>query len=177
MTKPTLDEVLGQSAPPSVTQSSGVRAAVSRMVDETRPTASRRGAVHPAWLVTAVGLSGLALTAGTLAIDSSVNPDVSIPIAYTTAGGTEVRCTVVIEGGSMFDPGSNVYADYLNAQNWDGVGQRIYDRAVVLAPELANDATAWFQAETELTVSTVPPSLLSEGDHAASDSDCPGRLK
>lgn len=83
--------------------------------------------------------STFALTAGALAApltvfidDLFVEPDMRIPVTYTTDTGMEVSCHYAISYG---DPrnrteGDEKLAAFVAAHDWEGFGQRVYDLAI-----------------------------------------------
>lgn len=143
---------------------------------------SRRSPRRAATLVPLFAIGGLAVTGAATAWVTSVQPDVQIPVAYTTDTGQSFECMIQLEV-----PDPDVRA-YLQATDWDGVGQRIYDQALA-ASAIPNvdgptfDSTAeresweWYAAADELTTGTVPTELTADlRVLAASDSSCTGDL-
>ncbi|MBG6054756.1 hypothetical protein IWX81_001146 [Salinibacterium sp. CAN_S4] len=129
-----------------------------------------------------IALGALALTGAAAAWMTSVQPDVLVPVAYTTDAGQSFECVIYLE---VPDPELRAY---LQATDWDGVGQRIYDHALAASlaaniDDLSFDSTVeresweWFAASDEFTVGSVPAELLPANDVvAASDSSCTGDL-
>ena len=138
-------------------------------------------------LLWVVPVGGLALTGGAVVLDSTLNPDVVVPIVYTTGTGQTFHCTVQIEGGSFFHPGSSIIADALKGRNWDGIGQAMYERALEISDALVaesgglaqvveTDRWGWYSAQVQLTILTVREPM-PEGENAVLDSDCTGQLR
>ena len=144
--------------------------------------AGRRSPRRTMRLVPLLAIGGLAVTGAATVWVTSVQPDVQIPIAYTTDTGRSVECMIQLE---VPDP---EIRSYLQATDWGGVGQRIYDQALAASAGpnvdgLVFDSTAeregweWFAAADDLTTGTVPPELLAGRDVlAAADSSCTGDL-
>lgn len=98
-------------------------------------------ASHRRWRVLLpVGLAAVAVTTGAAIVvpiwmsvdgDTRVDPDAVIPISYTTLSGAQVHCTWAVyvgEGDRTTDEIRVAVA--LDATNWDGVGQDIYEQAL-----------------------------------------------
>jgi|GEM_PF-2310350 len=97
---------------------------------------ARRHARRAAWLIPVAIVGGAALTAGALvATDNLLHEDLPIPIEYTTDTGRTISCTATIEGGSFFAPREAEVVQYYRSHDFTGIGQRIYDYAMVLAGE------------------------------------------
>lgn len=131
MSRPTLDEALRASNPWNGSADSGLTAEVARVVRQTARDASpapRR--LLKWWLFPAIGLGGLALTAGA---HQAVFPDVPIKIDYVTDTGTAVSCTALVSGGSIFDSHSDSVVGYYHGRDMQGIGQKVYEHALVLA--------------------------------------------
>lgn len=190
MSKPSLDEILRGSKEPSPGDNSRVRARVAEIVANAQVIATprRRRGIRTSWVaLPLVGMGILALTGGALVVDNALTPNVVVPISYTTDVGRTIECTISIEGGSLFNPGSSALTDQLRNRDWTGVGQLMYERAVHLSEALSTtpghdltdverDQWAWYSAESQLTTLSVPEHLVPEGDHAVSTSDCTGEL-
>ncbi len=184
MIKPTLDELLVRSAPP---REPDAELRIAEVVRASHPAPTgRRARSRALWAIPAIGLGALTLTAG--AYVTSLIPDATIPVNYVTDTGVEIQCTVYLEAGSLFDGGAVAMQAYLRDQEWNGIGQQIYDRALeyseVSHPEDAvfnspaeRDLWLWQRAENELTVLALPSALWAGGEvHLAGDSDCTGQL-
>jgi hypothetical protein len=147
MMKPTIDELIARSAPPTGAESLRVQAMIRALAEESRAavkSSPRSPGRRLWWLVApllAVPAIAFATTAGT---EPRMVPDFSIPVNYTTDTGTAVSCSI-----DLFNMEINYVelttpeVEYLRAQDWTGVGQRIYDAA------LAHEGDrAWWQAAT-----------------------------
>jgi hypothetical protein len=194
----TLDALLRRSAPSPAPADLAVDANLLAIVDHARraaqPARRRRRAL---WLVAipAVPALALALTAG---IDERLSPDLTIPVTYTTDTGYTESCSIFVFNGEInWIEVSFTAVDYLSAQDWDGIGQRIYQQALVeevairqqvadrdpavavtsdgltMPSETQIQEAAWNIAEGQLTSGTVP---TKPGDHWGGDTDCSGRL-
>ncbi len=179
----------GRGAP--LSDSASIAAAVSALVRDTRREQQRpkaRWALRSLHLLWALPLGALAVTGGATTVHMLANPDVVIPIEYTTDTGKALSCTIYIQGGSVLEPGTSMIADALEGRDWEGIGQKIYARAVQISDELASasgavgpqpalDQWAWFSAESDLTIYSIPGiDDFPEGEHAAGNSDCTGQL-
>ena len=161
MGKPTVDELLSESSPlfaPSV----ATEAALDALVLETRSASVERRMPQrrrSLWLVPGVVAAVGALTAGAVVVDDYLRVDVPIAIEYTTDTGITVECTANIDGGTFFAPKPTDVIDYYKSHDFTGVGQRIYDYALVLA------------GDTEGTPDVLPNSAggLPDGDFRYSD--------
>lgn len=134
MGKPTVDELLSGSSP-SFAPSVATEAALDALVLETksasvdRRTSRRRRTL---WLVPGIFVAVGALTAGAVVVDNYLRVDVPIAIEYTTDTGITVECTANIDGGTFFAPKPSEVIDYYKSHDLTGIGQRIYDYALVL---------------------------------------------
>ncbi|MCC6271010.1 MAG: hypothetical protein IT190_07010 [Microbacteriaceae bacterium] len=191
-----LDTLLRHSAPAVVPEHSGIEATVLALVAETkvkaRPVRRRRRALWVA-AIPAVPVLALGLTAG---IQDRLAPDLTIPITYTTDTGVPVSCSVFVFNGEIsWVEVSFTAVNYLSKQNWSGIGQRIYEQALIEEANLTRladegnlsvsldgenpptaaviETMAWNIAEGKLIDSTVP---TKPGDHWGGDSDCSGQL-
>ena len=198
-------DILEESGRTSLSTDPRVRASLialvadSRSTTAARTTRSRKGLLF----VPIFAIGTLALTGGALLVDSSLTPDIHIPLTYTTVLGVTYTCSIDIDGGTLFVADSTAGANYLRAQDWTGVGQRIYDRAVQLrGAEQTADADGnylfpppdshlvvptevlaggspltWVAAVHELTIQTVPAELVPSSDYTSQwQSDCTGAL-
>lgn len=135
MNKRSVDEVLSGSSP-SFAPSIATEAALDALVAEARSAAGtrkkprRRKAV---WLVPGAILAAGALTAGTVAVDQLTRIETTIPVEYTTDTGITVSCSAQIES-SYFSPRFKEVTEYYENADFttSGLGQRIYDYALVL---------------------------------------------
>ena len=105
------------------------------------------------------------------------------------------RFFFVFNGEMNWVEDSFTAVDYLGKQNWSGIGQRIYEQALVEEADLtrlaqkgdltmfgdgvtvpdaaAIETMAWNMAQGKLVTDTVP---TETGDHWGGDSDCSGQL-
>lgn len=134
MSKRTVDEVLAGSSPRLVA-SIATEAALDELVLEARSSSrgrpSRRNLL---WLVPGVVVAATALTAGAVIAEQLTRVDVPISIEYTTDTGKSVSCTAHI-ASSAFSPRLAEVTEYYKTHDFgaDGMGQRIYNYALVLA--------------------------------------------
>lgn len=201
MDDPTLDNLLRRSAPATAATDPSVEASLLALVNDAeanvRPARNRRRAV---WIaaIPAVPALTLGLTAG---IQDRMAPDLTIPVSYTTDTGIPVSCSIYLFNGELYSVEvSFVGVDYLSDQDWDGIGQRIYEQALIEEADLTQrvqqgdpatttssdgavqldaatiEITAWNIAEGHLVDGSVPETVLHPGDNWASDSDCSGQL-
>lgn len=190
MSKPTVDELLMTSRPRSFAEDAQVRQQIADLVAETHAAdAAGRAPRRRRRLLIAipvVGFGALALTAGALVV-TSMTPAVTIPISYTTDTGRTVTCSVEAGGGSILDPQSTAIGKYLRSQDWSGIGQRVYDRAIAnpYAPGPDADAdiaqeeidnTSWSNAMAALIPGTMPEDLIADWTYTGWSSDCTGEL-
>ncbi len=86
------------------------------------------------WLVPGAVLAVGALTAGALVVDRVTRVEEPIPVSYTTDTGVTVSCTAYVES-SVFAPQLAAVTDYYKSHDFTdaGIGQRIYEYALVLA--------------------------------------------
>lgn len=194
----TLDTLLRRSAPATgtATDHPAVEAAALALVADAevraRPARRVRRALWIAAIPT-VPLLAFGLTAG---LEARLAPDLTIPVAYTTDTGTDVSCSIFVFNGEIaWAEQSFTAVDHLSDQDWTGIGQRIYARALVEEQDLTRRAQAgdlsvsldgttmpdaatiermaWSIAETDLVDKTVP---AQDGDHWGGDTDCSGQL-
>lgn len=128
MNEPNIDEALRGSAS-RFTASAASRAALDALVVETRSraaSASKRRAHRVFWIAPVAVVAAGALTGGGVLFAQYMNPDVRVPIEYTTTGGTEIGCTLAIR----VDSSDTDVRDWLITNDWSGIGQRIYDDAL-----------------------------------------------
>lgn len=151
----SVDEVLSESGP-AFAPSVATNAALDALVIETRAAATtgrvrRRKAV---WIVPGVVLALGALTAGALVMDRVTRVEEPIAIQYVTDTGVTVSCTATVES-SAFTPDMAAVTDYYKTHDFSntGIGQRIYEYALVLAgdkvgtPADLPTSTAWLPDE------------------------------
>lgn len=189
MTKPTIDDLLTQSAPRSRSAQPAVQSALRAVAMESRSIgrAPRHTRSKWWWAATPVVAAPLLLVATTGSSDDGVVPDFTIPISYTTDTGKDISCSMdIFNGESNNVETSTAAVDYLSSQDWIGIGQRIYDRALVYeadrtllyegveSPAVENPRDAWAKAERELIA--IPEGVLDEGDHFGGTARCAGEL-
>jgi hypothetical protein len=191
-----LDTLLRRSAPARVTGHPAVEAGVLALVaDAEAKTHPQRRLRRAAWIaaIPAVPLLALGLTAG---IDNRLAPDLTIPVSYTTDTGVPVSCSIYVFNGEInYVEASFVGVNYLSKQDWTGVGQRIYQQALVEEADLTRlaqerdpsvsvdgvnppdaatiEKMAWSLAEKKLVDATVP---TQPGDQWGGGTDCSGQL-
>ncbi len=138
MSKRSVDEVLSGSSPtfdPSV----ATEAALDALVLESRNAALGevgRRRKRLLWLVPGAVVAVGALTAGAVVAEQMTRLDVPITVEYTTDTGVTVSCTAHI-ASSLFSPRLAEVTDYYKTHEFaaDGIGQRIYNYALVLTGE------------------------------------------
>jgi hypothetical protein len=136
MTKQTIEDALARSNPWTPSDGSTLRSTVDQISAESRVAAisqKRRRAHNALWILPTAGAVVIALTAGAVVTDNLLHVNLPISIAYTTDTGAAVTCTVHIEGGSLFAPVSNEVINYYQHHDFTGVGQKVYNYALVLA--------------------------------------------
>jgi hypothetical protein len=132
----TVDEVLAGSSP-KFAASTATQAALDELVLEARSTRGRnRGRRRMTWLVPGAVVAVGALTAGAVVADQMTRLEVPISIEYTTDTGEHVSCTAQI-ASSYFSPRLAEVTEYYRTHRFaaEGIGQRIYEYALVLAGE------------------------------------------
>ncbi|MGL3150788.1 hypothetical protein ACSS7Z_10550 [Microbacterium sp. A82] len=197
MRKPTLDELLTGSGrdytPPASTS-----AALDSVVAEARRSASRvRKPARALWLIPGAIVAVGALTASAVVVDNLLHADLPLAVEYTTNTGIPVSCTAQIEGGSLFATQPHAVIEYFQTHDFSGIGQRIYDYALVLTgdteatPGVLPASSQWiptdeFLSDDEafsfsltsflLTDALVELDISGSGDSWLS-SDCTGQLR
>ena len=127
MTKPTIDELLRESAPRDVYDEPGMRERVALAVSRRPKKRSRALIVLP---VAAFGIA--ALTAGAVVVDNVMTMDVDMPLTYTTAEGNTYTCDVSVGGATLLDPQGVAIANWYRDQDWRGFGQKVYEKAITV---------------------------------------------
>lgn len=171
------------------------RAAITKIVSGDAIPARR----HPSRrvLLPTLVVAGLALTAGAIVAplwmavnDTSVTPDVRIPIEYTTDSGKHVRCEYAIYFGDPEDrrPHDEQQAAQARAIDWSGIGQEIYHLAMRHPFSPGGNDEGWASASQEeldarsfsdavdLVWSKIPSSGV-EGASGGGVTDCAGILR
>jgi hypothetical protein len=190
MTKPTIEEVLARSAPPSVADVPGVRTQLRRVAMESRALA-RGSRPRKRVLTLAIPLLFAPVAAFGLAggLEPRLIPDYVMPISYVTDTGRTVECS--IEFYTDESPGAvsnDVVDDNLRTSDWTGIGQRIYDLALdrlaaddpqtnqpsenaagVITPPTQGqrDQQAWSLAQNQLVTDQIVPRALSADESRA----------
>lgn len=140
MNHPTVDELLAGSARDYAPSRSTAAALDAVVADARRASSQVRKPRRAFWLIPGVMVAVGALTAGTVIVDDLLHADLPIAVKYITDTGVAVSCTAQIEGGSLFKPQSDAVIEYYQTHDFEGVGQRIYDYAMVLTGD--QEATA-----------------------------------
>lgn len=138
MSKRSVDEVLSDSSPTFV-PSVATEAALDALVLESRNARAgqrKRNRKRLLWLVPGAVVAVGALTAGAVVADQMTRLDVPITVEYTTDTGVMVSCTAHI-ASSLFSPRLAEVTEYYKTHEFaaDGIGQRIYNYALVLTGE------------------------------------------
>lgn len=138
MSKRSVDEVLSGSSPTFVS-SVATEAALDALVLESRNAGvgrRTRRRKRLLWLVPGAAVAVGALTAGAVVADQMTRLDVPIAVEYMTDTGVTVSCTAHI-ASSLFSPRLAEVTEYYETHEFaaDGIGQRIYDYALVLTGE------------------------------------------
>lgn len=172
----SIDDLLRASAPRRVSTEAMVAAEVDRVGIAARVHAARRRRVRRlSWVaVPVLALPGIAL-ASTAGTDPRVIPDLRIPISYVTDTGHHVSCSIELFNGEMDYVETNTTAvELMAAQNWEGVGQRIYEEA--LTREAAGDFAPFFGAAQDVIFAGADVYILPGDGGVGSDTDCTGQL-
>lgn len=197
MTKPTIDDLLARSAPPTGVGVSRVQSMLRAVAEESRVTA-KSAVRHPRrrlwWLAApliAVPAISLATTGET---EPRMVPDFTILISYTTDTGNAVTCSIdLFNGETNYAETGTAAVDYLRAQDWTGVGQSIYSAAINYENDPAWVAAykegwapassaeiqrgAWLRATDDVIVQGLPAGTLRSGDGGFGVTDhCTGEL-
>ncbi|MDR6168192.1 hypothetical protein QE367_002396 [Microbacterium paludicola] len=172
----SIDDLLRASAPRRVSTDGMVAAEVDRVGIAARVHAARRRRVRRlSWVALPVlALPGIAL-ASTAGTDPRMIPDFEIPVSYVTDTGREISCSIELFNGELDYVETNTEAVvYIAAQNWDGVGQKIYERA--LEREAAGLVSPWFGAADDVIFAGVDDYILPGDGGLGRDTDCTGQL-
>lgn len=171
----SIDDLLRASAPNPASTDGLIAGEVDRVSVAARAHAERRQRVRRlSWVaVPVLALPGLAL-ASTAGTDPRMVPDFEIPVSYVTDTGIEISCTLEFFNGELNYVETNTEAvDFIAAQDWEGVGQKIYERA--LERESAGLFAPWFGAEDDVILAGAGDDLFTDGG-LGRDSDCTGQL-
>lgn len=152
----------------------------------------RPRALLPIGVVSIVALTGGAILIPlTLSVSGvQVEPDVEIPIVYTTDTGVNVSCREQIFFGepSERDEADARIAEFMRTHDWTGIGQRIYEDALAtpIIPERDGgtepgfDQASFSAATSRLIEAEIPASLRGAGEEEgtvySSATDCTGEL-
>lgn len=172
----SIDDLLRASAPHRVSTDQVVAAEVDRVGIAARIHASRRRQIRRlSWVaIPVLALPGIAL-ASTAGTDPRMIPDFEIPISYVTDTGRHVSCSIELFDGELDYVETNTKAvDFIAAQNWDGVGQKIYDEAV--KRDVAGDFAPFFGAANDLIFAGADAYILPGDGGVGADTDCTGEL-
>ncbi len=184
MTRKSIDRLLAESAQQLPSHDPSVRRSVRELVSELQAAPPKRSPSRLrglALIVPAVGIGGLALTGGALAVDTALTPDVVIPISYPAADGGMVECSIDVDGGSLFDPASTTVGDSIRGEDGTDLGLQVWTRVIERAPasdEGAGGTEDWITVEigeieiTEADLDRAVTDVLSgvvavEGDGSA----------
>ncbi len=172
----SIDDLLRASAPHRASTDGTVAAEINRVGVAARVHAARRRRVRRlSWVaVPVLALPGIAL-ASTAGTDPRMIPDFEIPISYVTDTGREVSCSVELFNGETNYSETNTKAvEFISAQSWEGVGQRIYDEAV--KRDAAGDFAPFFGAAQDVIFAGADEYILPGDGGVGSDTDCTGEL-
>lgn len=170
-----IDDLLRASAPRRASDDPAVRAELHRVGLAARATGTRHRRIRRlSWVavpVLALPALTLAATAGT---DPRMVPDYRVSVSYVTDSGREVDCYIAFFNGELDYVETNTeVVDYFRTQDWDDIGQRIYERALEL--EARGQISPWSTAENDLIVAKAPDELFLNGGMGM-DTDCTGEL-
>lgn len=138
-----------------------------------------------------VTTAGALLVPLTLVIDGvEVEPEVIIPIHYVTGTGVVVDCAYGIDVGAPASrtAAEQALADYLHSQDWSGVGQEIYERAManpfVPGPDDEGEFDNQeimdhisFTSALGVIYERIPAGMMTEGVSAGGTMTCTGQLR
>lgn len=180
-----------------------LRALVRRMSAEAREASIAASAARAPWwkrrrvmIPLAVGVV-VALTGSAVLVPLDlwsdgvkVDLDAEIPIVYTTDTGVDVTCRFGIHFG---DPTHRTAADealaeFVETHDWTGIGQRIYDEAILnpfvpgpdddleVDTQEGRDAFSFYRA-LDLISEEIPIELRQAGQSSGATTDCTGQLR
>jgi hypothetical protein len=193
-----------ESADPVGADDDRLRELIGRMAIAARAEAKREGAqaVVPWWkrhhALLPISIATMTIvTAGAILIPLdlsvsgvSVEPDVEIPIVYTTDTGVDVSCRQQFffgEPSNRNDDDAQI-ADFMSNHDWTGIGQQIYEEALAnpIIPEADGgtepqfDQASFSSAASRVIEAEIPASLRAawskEGTVYSTVTDCMGEL-
>lgn len=129
-----LDRLLTPMSTPGAESPEVLDAMLTRLADDARADAMRaprrrlrrQGVILAGAVLLAVG----GATAGEMYPTSYFEPDVVIPIIYTTVAGREVQCTQSVAVTSWRGSDISAAKEWVAGHDWTGIGQRGYDYAL-----------------------------------------------
>ncbi len=146
---PEMDDLLREADPARTLDDTHASRVVSARWETTRVTRRKRRwrIALPLTLGIAAVCTGAAIAAPLVLFvgeeETQVEPDVVVPIEYTTISGQEVSCAYAIYlGGTERTDADERVAAALASTDWTGVGQEIYDHAVA-NPRGPQDGETW----------------------------------
>lgn len=172
----SIDDLLRASAPHPASTDAVIAADVDRLSIAARAhAAGRRRVRRLSWVaVPVLVLPGLAL-ASTAGTDPRMAPDFEIPISYVTDTGRQVSCSFELFNGELDYVETNTQAvDFIAAQNWDGMGQKIYEEA--MRRDAAGDFAPFFGAANDVIFAEADVYILPGDGGVGTDTDCTGEL-
>jgi hypothetical protein len=172
MELPELDAELRASAPRKLSEDVTTRARLREMVASTRVDAAalKLKLRHRRLIfgIPAAALGIALLTAGSLVVVRDLMPQIeTIPIVYTTDTGKTISCHATIDGGGDNATTTQEIADFVKSQDWDGVGQKIYDYAIA-HPWEPNPKDSWTDAAGKIHKGD-PPMTAAQRDNTSWD--------
>lgn len=170
-----LDHLLSIGRTTSVQPDEVLEAVLFRLSDEARAKAKAgKRSPRSRWrlpVATALVL-GVAATAGAIYVERTFEPDVVIPIRYTTDTGRDFRCTYELAITAREGAGdTSELRQWVANHDWTGIGQRGYDYAIehpVTLDDTDGDK-AWTQDELDR-------STISQGMSTVIIREIPGDL-
>ncbi|GAA2172109.1 hypothetical protein GCM10009846_08740 [Agrococcus versicolor] len=171
----SITRLLRSSAPTTVAADAAVRIEIDRMAERARAVAHGRRRARRR--VAIVALPALAIIPGALVFTGGTDvrqvPDLTIPMTYVTDTGTSIACEVDLFNGETDYVETNLEAvAYFAAQDWSGVGQRVYDLALRYEDE--GRVSPWAQAENDVLLAGAPD-IFTDGGMGMT-STCTGAL-
>ncbi len=154
-----LDRLLSIGRSTRVQSDDVLDAVLVRLSDEARSkarTATRSS--RPRWRFAVAGalVLGVAVTAGAIYVERAFEPDVVIPIRYTTDTGRDFRCTYELAITAREGAGdTSELRRWIANHDWTGIGQRGYDYAIEHPVALADTDGDEVWTQDELDRSTI----------------------